>query len=384
MTDLILMKSLFWTSFAAVVYAYFGYPLALMVLKRLAGPKKARVTDDSFYEPALSIIIPVHNEAAVIEEKLRNLMQLDYPAGKCEIIIISDGSTDRTGEIVSQHLEGRIKYIEMPERRGKAAALNAGVEQAANEIIVFSDASIMIEQAALRNIVRRFRDPEIGCISGEDHIREPGGEGFYGKYELWLRNLESRVHSIVGASGSFYAQRRELCQPFEEGMAPDFFSVLNTVEKGFLAINEPLAFGTMKSLKDTKDEFNRKVRTLVRGMTVLFHKKGLLNPYKYGFFAIELFSHKIMRWLVPFFLILLFISNLVLFQIDFYYLIFICQIFFYLLALISFSKIGNFYKRIWGKIPLYFTTVNAAILFAWFKYLSGVRQEIWNPTKRQA
>lgn len=374
---------IFWISFGGVIYAYFGYPLLLMIMGRFIGRKNNLVGNDAAYKPSISVVIPVHNEEAIIGNKLENIKSLDYPAEKCEIIIVSDGSTDRTGEIVSQHRSERIKYIQMSQRRGKAAALNAGVEKAVNEIIVFSDASIMLRQDALRNIVQGFRNPEIGCISGEDHILVPGGEGIYGRYELFLRNQESEVYSIVGASGSFYAQRRSLTRPFQEGMAPDFLSVLDTVEKGYRAITEPKAVGIMTSVKSTKGEFDRKVRTLIRGMAALFHKKRLLNPFRYGIFAFELLSHKIMRWLVPFFLIALFCSNLFLLGATVYEIIFMLQVVFYLLVVLSLASVRDLQKRMMGKIPLYFITVNTAILFAWYKYLTGVRQEIWNPTKRQ-
>lgn len=382
MTDLFLVKSLFWTSLAAVVYAYFGYPLALMVLKRVAGAKEGGVSVDASSEPTLSIIIPVHNEAAVIEEKLRNLLMLDYPAGKREIIIVSDGSTDQTGTIVERYLEQGIRYIKLPERRGKAAALNSGLAAAVNEIVVFTDASIMLRRDALRNIVRRFQDPAIGCISGEDHIPEGGGEGAYGKYELFLRNQESAVHSIVGASGSFYAQRRSLAMTFREGMAPDFLSVLDTVAQGYRAVTEPAAVGTMTSVKAARDEFDRKVRTLLRGMSALLQRGRLLNPFKYGVFAFELWSHKIMRWLVPFFLLGLFCANLLLVGTTLYSVFFALQAVFYLLAAAALLPVQDIKQMMMTKIPLYFITVNAAIVVAWVKYVRGVRQEIWNPSRR--
>ena len=376
------MEIIFWASFFGIFYAYLGYPLLLFALGKIVVRRKRQYDPDPDYKPSVSIILPVFNEEKVIENKIKNTILLDYPRDRFEVLIISDGSTDRTRQIVQRNLDQNIKYFELPERSGKAAALNLGLKKARNEIIVYSDASIMLDTHALKNIVKRFQEKNIGCISGEDHIRESGGEGFYGKYELWLRNLESRVHSIVGASGSFYAQRRTLCSPFQEGMAPDFLSVLATVEKGYRAVTEPSAFGIMTSLKSSSDEFNRKVRTLIRGMAALFYKKYLLNPIKYGLFSFELLSHKIMRWLVPFFLISLLLSNLFLLDSSIYLLAFITQVIFYLLAVSSMSKIINIHEKIYVKVPLYFTVVNAAILYAWVKYLSGIKQDIWDPSRR--
>ena len=181
--------------------------------------------------------------------------------------------------------EDEIKFYNLPERKGKAGALNRALLEACNEIVVFSDASIILEPNALKKIVNRFRSENIGCISGEDYIPGGGGEGAYGRYELFLRNLESSVGSIVGASGCFYAQRRSLCEPFKEGMAPDFLSVLKTVEKGYRAVTEPMARGVMESVSKSKQEFDRKVRTLLRGMTTLMAFKHLINPLQYGVFG---------------------------------------------------------------------------------------------------
>lgn len=336
------------------------------------------------YTPAVSLLIPVHNEESVIERKLRNTLEIDYPPDRLEVVIISDGSTDRTKEIVERNLSGNMRFLELPMRSGKAAALNYGLKSATGEIVVFSDSSIMLDKNAIKSIVLKFQDPSVGCVSGEDHIDEPGGEGLYGRYELFLRNLESRVHSIVGASGSFYAERRDVCEPFREGLAPDFLSVLNIVGKGYRAITEPAAFGTMTSVKSAKDEFRRKARTLVRGMAALFGNARLMNPLRTGVFSLELLSHKVARWLVPFFMVSLLVSNAFLLRSLPYSTFFALQASFYALAGLAIFRIGGLHERTLGRVPLYFTTVNAAILYAWFLYATGIRMEIWNPSKRQA
>jgi cellulose synthase/poly-beta-1,6-N-acetylglucosamine synthase-like glycosyltransferase len=299
-----------------------------------------------------------------------------------EVLFVSDGSTDQTVALIGPHLSEHYYLIELPERKGKAAALNAGLDRAKHDIVVFSDASIELESDALLHLVQGFSDPTIGCISGEDKIPESGGEAWYGRYELFLRRLESKVHSIVGASGSFYAQRRTLCTPFEEGLAPDFVSVLKTVEQGFRAISEPLAVGIMASVKDSKQEFQRKVRTLIRGMTALFAYKRLLNPFKFGWFAVELWSHKILRWTVPFFLVTALVSSLSLMESPWFMMVSTIQIAFYGAALLALVGIKSVRQSLVGKVALYFSVANAAVIVAWFKYLSGVRQELWTPTQR--
>lgn len=375
-------KFLFWFSISGSLYTYLGYPLLLHLIRVFTTNKaEDRGEDPTEYTPSVSLLIPAHNEGATIEAKIRNTLSLDYPREKLEVIVISDGSTDSTNSIVSGYRGEGVSFIELESRGGKARALNSGLAIAKGEIIVFSDASILLEPKALREIVCGFLDESTGCISGEDHILEPGGEGLYGRYELYLRNLESAVYSIVGASGSFYAQRRNLCQPFREGMAPDFLSVLATVEMGYRAITEPSAIGHMTSSKKIKDEFRRKERTILRGITTLSHKRNLLNPFRYGIFSFSLFSHKVMRWLVPFFMILLIISNVRLLADPFYRWVMLGQGIFYLLACGSLLKrTGS--RSLILKIPHYFFISNAAILMAIMKYMTGVRQEIWTPTQR--
>ncbi len=328
------------------------------------------------------MIIPIYNEEKIIEKKLKNIFSLKYPKDKLEVIIVSDGSTDRTNEIVERFKDDHIVFIEIKQRQGKANALNTGIEAAKHDIFVFSDSSIMLETEALINIVRGFQFAQVGCISGEDYIAGGGGESIYGKYELMLRNLESKAVSIVGASGCFYAQRREICHHFPEGMAPDFVSVLKAAEKGYRSITEPTARGGMLSLGKSKQEFDRKIRTLLRGMTTLMAFRHLTNPFEHGLFAIELISHKIMRWIAGLFLISLFISNLFIPLSLFYTTFLFMQIVFYGLAIFGLTSKAEQKSKIYIRIPVFFCLVNLSALIAICKYGIGIRQEIWEPSKR--
>jgi len=376
-----IVELLFWIAFVGAVYAYFGYPVLLAVIARVMEPRSDLVADKDC--PSVTFLIPAYNEEAVIAGKLENTQALDYPEDRIEIIVVSDGSSDGTDSIVKE-FQGKypVKFYRVESRKGKANALNIGLQHASGDIVVFSDSSIMLEKNSLKHITKGFADRKIGCISGEDHIPGGGGEGLYGRYELYLRNLESKSGSIVGASGSFYAQRKELCSPFIEGLAPDFLSVLNTVEQGYRAVSESSARGEMSAVKNPQDEFRRKVRTLLRGMTTLWEKRHLMNPLQYGYFAFVLLSHKLMRWLVPAFLLIMLIANTFLLSSPVYLTIFCLQILFYGLAMMAWWHWGSIDKRIFGKVPLYFTVVNVAILQAWLLFLKGVRQEIWEPSKR--
>ena len=378
------MEFAFWATFLGVVYTYFGYPFILVLGAALMPSRTWDLEGLASQVPFITILIPVHNEAAVIKDKLENTLALEYP-GEMEIIVVSDGSSDRTTEIAREYEQaGTIKLIELTERRGKGNALNNGVEAASGEIIVFSDASIMLDSKAVWNVIRPFSDPNIGCVSGEDRIAGPGGEGLYGRYELWLRRLESQTASIAGASGSFYAERKEIVKDFHEGMAPDFLSVLNALEARYRAISTPDALGIMSAASSPTAEFSRKVRTVIRGMTALFAKRKLLNPFRYPGAAFVLLSHKLMRWLVPFFLIGLLASSMALASEWEYGVFVIAQITFYAVGLLGLVWQRFLESTALVRVAAYFTLANAAIAMAWVKYIVGTRQEIWGPTRRSA
>lgn len=374
-------EAVFWVSALLILYAYAGYPLMLRVVTSVLDPPDDEPAPGD--PPSVTMIVPVYNERQHIVEKMKNTAALDYPAGRLEVLFVSDGSTDGTADLVAQHRDSRSVLVELETRRGKAAALNAGLERAQHEIVVFSDASIFLEPDALCQIVRPFASARIGCVSGEDRIAGSGGEALYGQYELFIRRRETRVHSIVGASGCFYAARRALCEPFVPNLAPDFLSVLRTVERGFRAVAEPRAGGTMAAVDRAADEFQRKVRTLLRGITTLIEYRHLLNPFRYRRFSWLLFSHKLLRWLVPFLLVAMFASNLMLARDSpAYALSWLLQAAFYGLALSSLAGVRPLARSIPARVALYFTTTNAAAMIAWLKYFSGVRQELWSPSRR--
>lgn len=374
----------FWLSVAGTLYAYAGYPLLLALLVRLRGRPAPRPRWADAELPGVTMIVPVHNEIGVIDEKLSNTEALRYPAGRLEVLFVSDASTDGTNEAIAARPSDRVTLIELHDRGGKAAGLNAGLARARHELIVFSDASIMFEPDAIIEIVQPFQDPRVGCVSGEDWIPEGGGEGLYGRYELGLRGLESELGSIVGASGSFYAQRKPLCDQFIPNAAPDFLSVLLTVSRGYRALTCPSARGRMSALTSVGEEFRRKVRTILRGVTTLMNHARLMNPVRHGLFAFELLSHKLMRWLVPFFLIGMLVSSAVLAPSSpFYAGLWVGQALFYGLAALAVFGPPAAGRSIVARIAVYFTTVNLATLMAWVKFFTGVRQEIWAPTRRE-
>jgi len=372
------MAILFWVGFGGAFYAYAGYALVLLAWRRL-WPHPVR--RDGGELPTLSIVLPVFNEAGQIGARLRVLTALDYPADRLELLIVSDGSTDGSDEIVraAAAVDQRITLVRVEERRGKGNALNVGIARALHDVVVFLDAGIELEADALRAIVRPFADPRVACVSGEDRIRGMSGEGLYGRYELFLRRCESDIHSLIGASGSFYAMRRAACPVFPEGLAPDFLSVLHTVSLGHRAVDEPAATGWMGAVEGHREEFGRKVRTLIRGMTALAAYRRLLDPRIGGAFAFFLWSHKIMRWLVPCFLVMMLVANVALLGHPLYTLIGVPHGLFY--ALGGLALLG-YTRNAFARIAAYFINVNAAIAVAWWRFLRGQRQELWTPSRR--
>jgi cellulose synthase/poly-beta-1,6-N-acetylglucosamine synthase-like glycosyltransferase len=372
--------TLFWICLLAVIYPYALYPALLVAWNRLAG--RASPRPDPLHRPTVTVIVPVHNEARRIEAKIANLLALDYPRGLLQFIVIGDGCTDDTLERASRAGCDRVSVHPLPARAGKAAALNAGLDLAAGEIVVFTDAGILLDSGALASLVGHFSDPAVGCVSGEDYVEGGGSEGLYGRMELFVRREEAKLHSIAGASGCFYGMRRSICRAFRAGMAPDFLSVLDTVRAGQRAVCEPAARGTMTSTSSQRAEFARKSRTFLRGLTALLGNAGLLNPLRYPAFAFILWSHKLLRWLGPVSLSLCLASAFMLRGQPLYAALFYGQIGFYVVALGALALPESIGRVALARVSGFFLLVNAAAGQALLLWLVGVRQELWEPTRR--
>jgi cellulose synthase/poly-beta-1,6-N-acetylglucosamine synthase-like glycosyltransferase len=364
----------------SIFYAYFGYPLFLKLVSffKKKDVKRAEIT------PLVSYIITASNEEKRIKEKIENTLKLNYPKDKLEVIVASDGSTDKTNEIVQSYAAQNVILHLVKERKGKENAQSEAVKIAKGEIFVFSDVATILKEDAIQQIVSNFADSSVGCVSSTDKVIDShgsvGSEGGYVKYEMWLRKLEMQVNSLVGLSGSFFAARREVCMDFAPNMQSDFRTLLSSIKLGLRGVIDENAVGYYKDLADQKKEFDRKVRTVIRGLVVFFSHLHLLNIFKYGFFSFQLFSHKLMRWLVPWFMILVFVLNLLLIKEHIVYTsIFIMQVLFYFLALVGFlfstkSTIIN--------IPKFFIMANYSILIAWLRFFSGEKMTMWVPSQR--
>ncbi len=377
------MVTLFWGSILAIIYTYFGYPAILYILSHISGRKKAQL--DSTFCPSVTLIITARNEEKRIQKKIDNTLAIDYPRDRLEVLVASDASTDMTDDIVRDYADKGITLVRAPERRGKEFAQKSAIGRARGEIIVFSDVATMIENDGISRIVSNFSDLTVGCVSSEDRVLDEqgnvSGEGAYVRYEMWLRSLETRISSVVGLSGSFFAARAEVCREWPVNIPSDFNTLLNSIRLGLRGVSDPKSIGLYTNIKDEKKEFNRKVRTITRGISALMANRGLMNPFRFGIFSWQLASHKLMRWLVPWFLISAVFSNLILVYRSALFKIFcILQVVFYgsaflhdKLSVLGISAI---------KIPYYFVQVNLAIAQAWVEYLKGERYVTWNPSTR--
>ena len=367
----------FWCSVALVVYAYAGYPCALlaMTLFRDRPVRKAAIT------PRVSFVIAAHNEEQRIAEKIDNTLAQDYPAEAMEIIVASDCSTDRTDDIVRSYGR-RVLLVRSRERRGKEAAQQLAVRTAIGKVLVFSDCATALPPNAVSSIVMNFADPTVGCVSSIDRLVDANGkvsgEGMYVRYEMWLRQLETRVNTLVGLSGSFFAARREVCRHWATDRQSDFSTLLNAVLMGLRGVLDTGSVGYYRNIADDRREFQRKVRTVVRGIAVLHSNARMLNPFQHGLFAWQLASHKVCRWLVPFGMIGAAISNW--FLIDdavFYGATFLMQCVFYIAAVA-----GAWTGAPALKIPMFFLIANLGVLTAWLRYARGERLSTWSPSQR--
>ena len=380
------LEILLFLSLIGSTFSYFIYPAILFFL-----PKKRHLNSDSNDAlpnplPFISIIITAYNEESRIQQKIDNTLATKYPGDKREILIASDGSTDKTNQFAREYESRDVQLIEVTDRKGKENAQLQAIKHASSEILIFSDVATQIPENAFHIIAEIFEDPSIGAISSEDRfITEDGkvaGEGAYVKYEMWLRKLETEINSLVGLSGSFFACRKTICDNWDINVPSDFNTALNCVKNGYAAVSSPELLGYYPNIKDESKEYQRKLRTVIRGMAALGSNISVLNPFKFGFFAFEVFSHKLMRWLVPWFMLSLLISNLLVWNNNLLYTILLVgQLAFYTLAILGFTS-GALRKFTLVKIPYFFIQVNIAIAHAGMQFIRGKRITKWEPSKR--
>jgi len=380
------IKIVFWIAVLLLDYIYFGYPFLLYLLSFF---RRSQIRTDETYQPTVSLIIAAYNEEAVIADKIENSLRLDYPKDKFEIIVFSDASSDRTDEIVKRYAEQGVKLLRIEGRKGKTYCQNEAAKIARGEILVFSDANSMYEPDAIRKLVRHFADERVGCVSGELRYRSDKGgvegERAYWKYDQIIKRLESKASSLVTANGAIYAVRRNLYEPLQADVISDFAEPLTIVQKGYRVIYEPEAVAWETTAKDPKKEFRRRLRIVTRSVHSLLRDRSLLNllnPLRYGVFSIQLWSHKVLRWLSGLFLLLIFALNIPLLGQGTVYIITMAgQGAFYLLAFWGFISEAVLNRRA-PKLPhiaYYFCLSCYAMLKGVYNGLRGRTIVTWQP-----
>jgi cellulose synthase/poly-beta-1,6-N-acetylglucosamine synthase-like glycosyltransferase len=384
MTLVFAAQIIFWASVGLIFYVYLGYPLLVYMVSRLF-PKSVK---RAAIEPSVSIIITAYNEERDIREKLENTLLIDYPSEKLEIMVASDCSSDGTDTIVREFANKNVKLLRQPERHGKTAAQNMAVENASGEIILFSDATSMYEPNVLREMLPSFADETIGCVAGKlvyvDHSSSTVGQAAksYWSYETLLKVSESKACSLIGVSGCIYAVRRSAYQPMYPEACSDFLIATVVYKQGMRTVYEPNAVCTEETNQHSKKEMRMRVRVISQTFTDLWRNREMLNPFRSGFFAVELISHKLLRYSVPLFLITVFVSSGFLsFASLFFFAVFAAQVAFYLMAFAAWMLERKGIKAGILSIPLYFMLTNVASIAGFFQFLRGERYASWEPIR---
>jgi cellulose synthase/poly-beta-1,6-N-acetylglucosamine synthase-like glycosyltransferase len=376
-----LTKICFWLSIFLIVYPNIIYP-SFVYLVGLIRPRPLKRRSSL---PSVTVLIPAYNEAQNIAATIQNKLEQDYPSHRLEIIVISDGSTDGTDEIVREFGSEKVRLIRREQRKGKAAGLNEGVRHATGEILVFSDANSLFVPDAIRRMMENFADPEIGYVTGNltYKIRRDGMAGngcsAYMKYENALRRLETRAGSIIGVNGGVDAIRRELYQDVPWQLITDFVLPLHVISTKHRVVYDERVHSFEVANSALGSEFRMRTRVALRALRGIAYMRGLCNPVNYPWTAFSLISHKVTRYFSFLFLPIAFVTNLMLASIPAYAALFVAQMIVYLLAIVGWRKDLPVFLRKLTFVPAYFLITNVAFAVAAFKYLQGETMATWQP-----
>lgn len=389
------MIALFWVCLFIIFYAFVGYGIflfVLLLLKRLV--YKPESTLYSFTElPSVTLIIAAYNEESIIRKKIENTLLLSYPLNKLNYIVVTDGSTDNSAVIVAEYPQ--IILLHREGRTGKINAVHRAMQQVNTEIVIFTDANTFLNQDALINISRHYKNQLVGAVAGEKRVRidqksdATAGEGIYWKYESKLKKWDSDLNSVVGAAGELFSIRTSLYEPVEKDtLLDDFIISMRIAAKGFKIVYEPEAFAMETSSENIKEELKRKVRIAAGGIQSILRLKELLNVFRYPMLSFQYISHRVLRWtVIPFLIIFVFALNILIIirgSSVLYLIFFSGQIVFYMAAALGWLLEKRQLRNKFLFIPYYFVLMNYAVLAGIKRFYTGAQQVTWDKAKRKA
>lgn len=389
------MEILFWLSLFIVFYTFLGYGIVLYGLVRIRrifkGKRLAPGLDQDF--PTLTLVIAAYNEESIIEEKIANTLELSYPAGKLSLLFVTDGSTDRTPDLVAQYPQ--IRLMHTPVRSGKIFAMHRAMDEVNTEVVVFTDANTFLNRDALLLIARHYADVKVGAVSGEKRVMQDAvsdataGEGFYWKYESALKKWDSELYSVVGAAGELFSVRRSLYKSVQpDTILDDFMISMQIAEQGYRIVYEPDAYASELSSENIKEELKRKVRIAAGGIQSILRLKKLMNPFHDPLLSFQYISHRVLRWTVtPFLMILALLLNIAIVVKSggpLYILVLAGQVVFYGAALAGWLLEKQKIKVKALFVPYYFCMMNYAVLAGIRRYMKGSQSAAWDKAKRKS
>ncbi|HMI66855.1 MAG TPA: glycosyltransferase family 2 protein [Cyclobacteriaceae bacterium] len=381
---------IFWTGIFIVLYTYLGYGIVIFLLSKIRVRQRPFLQADHEL-PRVTLLIAAFDEEGFIEEKVKNTFALDYPTDKLSIFIVTDGSADRTPDLVRQFQS--VHLFHEPERKGKIHAVNRIMKFVETPVVIFSDANTYLNRDAIKNMVRHYQDEKVGGVAGEKRIfvkmadnASGSGEGLYWKYESFLKQKDAEVYSVVGAAGELFSVRTSLFEePAENMIIEDFYLSLRVAMKGYRFMYEPDAYAIENAAASVAEEWKRKVRISAGGFQAITRLSALLNPLRYGLLSFQYISHRVLRWtLAPLFLPLILISNIVLAAegLLFYQVILLFQVIFYFIA-----GAGHLFqnKKISIKgffVPYYFSVMNLSVYAGFLRFAKGSQSILWDKAAR--
>ncbi len=385
---------LFWLMLFVVFYTYVGYAILVAVLVKIRG-KDLKHSDQGKQSqlPSIVHLIAAYNEEDYIDGKITNSLNLTYPKDRYEVWVVTDGSSDKTPEIVGKRKE--VRHFHLPERRGKIHAVNRVMKEITSDIVVFSDANTEINQDGLLTMIRHFDNPKVAVVAGEKRIKvskedeaTSSGEGFYWKYESFLKRYDYFLYSCVGAAGELFSIRTGLFEPVpEDTIIEDFYLSLNIASRGYRIAYEPEAYAMESSSSSIEEESKRKIRIAAGGLQAIFRLRKLFNIFKYRWLSFQFISHRVLRWtLAPLFLPLILLTNVILVLGSsgiFLKVLLVLQVLFYALALLGYFLQSIKMKRKFLFIPFYFVFMNWSVYLGLRRILFGKQTVLWERASRK-